>query len=116
MSVQAPRVHTPRLDTDWMDDAACVQMPGLPWIENPGRVPDFLLDLMEAVCDACPVRAQCESFTQTAQITAGFWAGTNRNHLRPHDIKLDDFKPDDRGSDRDCAGEGARSGSGGRAA
>jgi hypothetical protein len=102
MSIQAAKVHDPWLETAWMDDAACVDIPGLPWIENPGRVPDFLLGLMAAVCDACPVRAECESFTQRAKITAGFWAGTSRNHLKPHDIKLD----------TDSAG----SGTGGRAA
>lgn len=87
---RAPRVRAPRLQTDWMADAACVHMPGLPWIENPRRVPDVLLDLMAEACAACPVRTACEIFADQAHITAGFWAGESRHHLQVDDFHVGD--------------------------
>lgn len=71
------------LDTRWMADAGCVQIPGLPWIDNPQRTPHFVRGLMAEVCAACPVLERCESFVEEAGITAGFWAGRlrSRRHL-----------------------------------
>lgn len=67
------------LDTRWMTDAACTTMPGLPWIENHKRVPRVLVELMAQTCRTCPVLDQCEEFVDQAHITAGWWAGSNRN-------------------------------------
>jgi hypothetical protein len=62
-------------DTRWMADAACVDHPGLPWIENPNRVPKMLIECMQEVCLACPVRAACAAYAVEVEITAGWWAG-----------------------------------------
>jgi hypothetical protein len=71
------------LDTVWMADAACVQIPGLPWIDNPHRVPVFVWELMAEVCASCPVLDRCREFVAEAEIIAGYWAGESRNRVEP---------------------------------
>lgn len=66
------------LDTGWMRDAACVDIPGLPWIENPNHIPAVLAEVMAQTCAACPVLTRCEEFVEEAAVTAGFWAGRSR--------------------------------------
>lgn len=72
------------LDTRWMKDAACTEVPGLPWTENLGRVPRVLVELMAATCRSCPVLARCEEFVDEGRITAGWWAGASRNDRTVH--------------------------------
>lgn len=67
-----------RLETDWMSDAACRSVPGLPWTEHAGRIPKVLLRMMSETCARCPVKRRCESFINEAEITAGFWAGRSQ--------------------------------------
>jgi len=76
------------LETEWMADAACAQIPGLPWIESPRRVPDLVVALMGEVCAGCPVLDRCAAFVEEAHVTAGFWAGRSRNHLNVDDYTL----------------------------
>lgn len=83
-----PRTAAPRLDSEWMADASCTNVPGLPWIQNPRRVPDFLVEMMAEVCASCPVLNACEAFAEQAHITAGFWAGTSRHHLQVGDFHV----------------------------
>jgi len=71
------------LDTRWMRDAACATAPGLPWTENPKRVPTVLLELMAETCRTCPALDRCEGFVQEARVTAGWWAGASQNHRNP---------------------------------
>jgi hypothetical protein len=73
-----PHEEQRQLDTGWMTDAACLGSPGLPWTEEPGRFPRFLLRDMAATCADCPVLARCEAFVEEAHITAGFWAGRSQ--------------------------------------
>ena len=62
----------------FMAQALCAQPRHrtLPWIEDPNRLEARRSrPVMAALCDACPVRANCEAFAEAAKITAGFWAG-----------------------------------------
>lgn len=81
-----PRQRIGSLDVRWMSAAACARIPGLPWIENPRQVPDFVVALMGEVCTDCPVLGQCTAFADQAQVTAGFWAGRGRHHLNVGDF------------------------------
>ena len=78
------------LDAAWMVDAACAGIPGLPWIENPRRVPGFVVGQMSEVCSRCPVLDECAGFADKAHVTAGFWAGHSRNHLTVDDFHVRD--------------------------
>lgn len=73
------------LDTDWMADAACTRVPGLPWVENRQQVPRLIVDLMRETCAACPVLADCADFVIDAEITAGWWAGASYDRYTVQD-------------------------------
>lgn len=62
----------------WMEHAACVQRPGLAWIDDLQHVPDVVLDEMRAVCAACPVVEACSTYVEGEDVTGGFWAGQDR--------------------------------------
>jgi hypothetical protein len=76
----------PELDTRWMADAACADVPGLPWIDSPRRVPTVLVELMAEICATCPVLERCAVFVDEAAITAGYWAGTSRQGYTVQDL------------------------------
>jgi hypothetical protein len=86
--IKPPRLatETQELDTAWMTDAACAQRPGLPWIDNPIRVPPIAIEAMAAVCASCPVRPRCQRFVDEAEIAAGYWAGESRNGFMVQDF------------------------------
>lgn len=90
MNSQSSTPEDLELDTRWMRDAACAQMPGLPWIDNPARVPRFVRGLMAEVCAHCPVLNQCSTFVDTAEVTAGYWAGHSRSGKTVSDFKKRD--------------------------
>jgi hypothetical protein len=61
----------------WTDEAACVDVPELPWI-GPRRgqpLDPAELEQMIQTCEACPVLDQCRRYVDQAEVTAGFWAG-----------------------------------------
>jgi hypothetical protein len=74
-----------RADTTWMRAAACASPPhrGLPWLDDTRTVPPVLVDVMGDVCGGCPVLATCAGYTAAAGVTGGFWAGADRDLLRP---------------------------------
>jgi hypothetical protein len=71
-------MSAPKVDTDWMEDAACRRIPDLPWIADRGKGPVVLRDLMADVCALCPVREACARFVIDGDVTAGYWAGRDR--------------------------------------
>ena len=90
MTVQSSTPESLQLDTEWMADAACARLPGLPWIDNPSRVPVFTRGLMREVCASCPVLARCREFVDEAEVTAGYWAGESRNGHTVQDFRKRD--------------------------
>jgi hypothetical protein len=79
MSARRPRqVHGPRLDVSWMDRAACVDAPGLPWLAEPDET--FLDErlAMTATCAGCRVLSECADYLERAGVVGGFWAGQHR--------------------------------------
>ena len=63
---------------DWMDLSLCRRFPALPWIAEPGGCKPAVTSAMGAVCLACTVRLECESFVGREGIISGFWAGQDR--------------------------------------
>lgn len=66
----------PRAGSAWVDQAACVGHPDLPWTADLHLLTGRDLVEMGAVCAGCPVRSPCAGEAVTA--TAGFWAGQPR--------------------------------------
>ncbi len=62
----------------WMRQAGCASDPGLAWTQERWRVARADVEMIAAVCDACPVAAQCREFVVATVPTAGFWAGAFR--------------------------------------
>jgi hypothetical protein len=89
----------PRLDEDWMDDAACRSRLDLGWLKEPEDVGLGEEATMATVCDVCPVRTQCDHYADLANITGGFWAG----HHRTPDGPLLSFVPGVRPGSGDAA-------------
>lgn len=75
--------------TDWMRDAACATEPasGLPWTEDRVQVSERERIQMAAVCKGCPARISCGIFARCARVTAGFWAGQDRDNSRTYKRK-----------------------------
>ena len=68
------RPRTP--DTGWMNQAACLDHPGLAWISEPDQVDVAGEARMAKICARCPVLVECGDYAATVQPTAGFWAGS----------------------------------------
>ena len=68
---------TPRTaGTCWMNQAACLDHPGLRWIKEPDQVGVAGEARMAEICARCPVLVACGDYAATVQPTAGFWAGS----------------------------------------
>lgn len=67
--------------TGWMAQAACRDRPELPWTHDVDALPRVkgVAARMRAVCNGCPVRAECADFAVTTEATGGFWAGRWRS-------------------------------------
>lgn len=89
---------------DWMVDAWCARVPNLPWLTDTAQLPRWLVGQMAAICRACPVRIQCATYVDQADVTGGFWAGTDR---APADVWVDHPLPglDEYGDE--CGGDAA---------
>lgn len=72
----------------WMLEALCQRFPALPWIAEPGDRSAAGEQAMNAVCGACPVRRECESYADRRSVTSGYWAGTDRS-VDPLDLDED---------------------------
>lgn len=76
----------PATGLGWTEEAACVDLPDLPWIgPRRGQLLDPAeLEQMTKTCEHCPVFQQCRRYVDQADVTAGFWAGAWR-HLDTED-------------------------------
>lgn len=68
----------------WRDQAACRDVTGIDWFPQPGTDAARRLNLAaaRAICDACPVKAQCLAEAMAVPFTAGIWAGTTEGQRR----------------------------------
>lgn len=68
----------PGANSDWMGHAWCARVPNLPWLTDTDQLPRRLVEQMAAICRACPVRDQCAAYVEVAEVSGGFWAGSDR--------------------------------------
>lgn len=87
MTEIGPTFHS--YDDDWMVNAACAPLAGLPWTHS--RPHPRAVIAMQEVCAACPVRAACEDYAIATDVTAGWWAGRNFSKYHIHYLPRDDF-------------------------
>lgn len=68
------------MNESWRLRALCrsFRYSDLPWIAEPEDMSIGAVITMELVCAACPVRAACEAFVESHEITSGFYAGKDR--------------------------------------
>ena len=62
----------------WLDSAACADEPDLPWTADAAAVSAADFVAMGAVCETCPVLGSCRVAVSEWDVTAGWWAGSNR--------------------------------------
>ena len=67
-----------RTGEQWMAQGSCVELPGLPWLEDHERVTPIQAETMRQVCYSCAVFYECQDFVACEEITGGFWAGQHR--------------------------------------
>jgi len=72
------------IDTDWMDEAACVGEEQLFFPVS--YIPDRIQTIKE-LCASCPVQRECERYGAALlkvriPITRGFWGGFSVEELR----------------------------------
>lgn len=61
----------------WQVLAACAPRADLPWTAE--QVGPWEAETMRGICAACPVLAECAAYVQTAEVSAGWWAGHDRD-------------------------------------
>jgi WhiB family redox-sensing transcriptional regulator len=59
---------------DWMEDAECVGMTDLFFIETRGYAKDKI-NQAKQVCNRCPVRVKCITFALDNRMEYGIWGG-----------------------------------------
>jgi hypothetical protein len=69
----------PHRDVAWMSRGACISRGDLPWTAEPENTTMRQLLVMGGVCRLCPVLSDCRGLAKRARVTAGFWAGKNRD-------------------------------------
>ena len=66
-------------DVDWIDQAQCHHVdPDLFFPERGASVKEA-----KAVCDACPVQAQCLEYALRNKIEHGIWGGMSERERKP---------------------------------
>ena len=66
------------MSEQWRALALCAAFPNLPWIADPSARSSAAVCAMTAVCQACPVRVDCEAVVEACGVSSGFWAGRER--------------------------------------
>lgn len=68
----------------WQDNAACTGRDDVDWFPQPGTDAARRANLAaaRAICDTCPVKAQCYAEAMADPFTAGIWAGTTEGQRR----------------------------------
>jgi len=63
----------------WMSRGVCLDRSELPWIADPEQTTAGDRLAMAALCQDCPVFSDCAGYASREKVTAGFWAGRNRD-------------------------------------
>ena len=63
----------------WMNRGVCLDRGDLPWIADPEQTTAWDRLAMAALCQDCPARSDCAGYASREKVTAGFWAGRNRD-------------------------------------
>lgn len=63
----------------WQTLGSCGARTDLPWTAEPEHVGPWDAESMRGLCTACPVLADCAAYADTSGVSAGWWAGTNRD-------------------------------------
>ena len=82
MSPATVRSHRP-VDDAWMAGGACLTRADLPWIADPDQITPWDRLAMAGLCKDCPVLPACARYAHREKVTAGFWAGTQRDTDAP---------------------------------
>jgi hypothetical protein len=69
------------LDTEWRDQAACLDSNPDWWFPLPGASTQY--DQAKAICDRCPVKAECLNYALALDMRHGMWGGLIPQE-RPH--------------------------------
>ncbi|MFE6506390.1 WhiB family transcriptional regulator [Nocardioides sp. NPDC057767] len=71
------------MSTTWMREAACAspENRGMPWTTDTVDLPPFVVEVLRATCDGCPVRSACNSYALEERLSGGMWAGTDRDQV-----------------------------------
>ena len=72
-------IGTPK-SSEWMKDALCAKpeyrdYPWFPPVGNHWRQHRRLCRIAIAVCQQCPVIAECKTYADTTFVSSGIWAG-----------------------------------------
>ena len=62
----------------WMASAACSRAGTADWFPRKGRAPTTA----RAVCQSCPVRAECLAYAMADEDLAGVWGGTTERERK----------------------------------
>lgn len=62
----------------WRKEALCGRSVLAPWF-TADIIPVDVRRELRALCDRCPVKAECEQTALSPKATAGFWAGRSYN-------------------------------------
>jgi WhiB family redox-sensing transcriptional regulator len=66
------------LPTEWVDRAACIDMPQEIWFPDRGE----LLDKARQVCGSCPVQQECLEYALGRKERHGTWGGLSERERR----------------------------------
>jgi WhiB family redox-sensing transcriptional regulator len=66
------------MDTDWMDDGLCRQVPPSTFFPNDG----VGVDVARRICATCPVQAPCLEYALVERIDHGVWGGASERERR----------------------------------
>ncbi len=66
------------MDTDWMDDGLCRQVPPSTFFPNDG----VGVEVARRICATCPVQVPCLEYALAERIDHGVWGGASERERR----------------------------------
>jgi WhiB family redox-sensing transcriptional regulator len=66
------------MDTNWMDEGLCRQVPPSTFFPNDG----VGVDVARRICATCPVQAPCLEYALVERIDHGVWGGASERERR----------------------------------